>query len=67
MFRTIRNNQTVHGFARILFHVSAVTFSGILAIEAFLPGYFTNWFNPIWFLIIATISGIITIAHKEYD
>jgi len=63
----IRTNATVHAIAWAIFCVSSITLLVIMFFEAVLPGYFTNWFNPIWCLIIGVISGILTIANKHYD
>jgi len=47
------------GLARIIFRIATVTFIVLLLIDYILPGFVTNWFNPIWLLIIAIIAGII--------
>lgn len=57
----------VYDIAWSVFLVSSIASLIIILFEAVLPGYFTNWFNPIWCLIIAGISGILTIANKHYD
>ena len=44
----------------IIFRISFVTFGFLFVIEYVFPGFVTNWFNPIWLLIIAIFSGIIT-------
>lgn len=63
----IRNNETVYAIARSFFTVGSISFLVIILFEVVFPGYFTNWFNPIWCLIIVVISGILTIANEHYD
>lgn len=46
-------------FIQVIFRVFSVTFIIFFVVEYFLSGFVTSWFNPIWLLIIAIISGII--------
>jgi len=48
---------------KIIFRFSLLIFIILFIIDYVLPGFVTNWFNPIWFLIIAILSGIITIIN----
>ncbi len=60
------NRQTdfTQGLIDIIFKISSVTFIIFFVVEYFLPGFVTNWFNPIYLLIFAIISAII-IVRKE--
>ena len=51
--------------SKVIFRISFITFVILFAVEYFLPGFVANWFNPIWLLIIALISGIIQIQISE--
>ncbi|MFA6215182.1 MAG: hypothetical protein WC768_01270 [Patescibacteria group bacterium] len=42
-----------------IFEIAFMAFVIFYAIDYFLPGFITNWFSPIWLLILALISGII--------
>lgn len=33
-------------------------------VEAFEPGFFSNWLQPIWFLVIAIVCGLL-LGHKS--
>jgi len=47
------------GLTRIIFRISFITFIILFAVDYFLPGFVTNWFNPIYLLIIVVVLGII--------
>jgi hypothetical protein len=47
------------GLFQLFFRFSFGYFLVLWLVDLILPGFVTNWFNPIWFLIIAIISGII--------
>ena len=55
-----------YGIIKLIFQVSFVTFAILLILEYFEPGFATNWFNPLWLLILAVLSGIIVVSTK-YD
>lgn len=57
-------NSLWFSFGRIIFRISFITFIVLFITDYFLPGFVTNYFNPIWLLIIAVISGIII---TDYD
>lgn len=46
------------GLSQIIFRISFITFIVLFVVDYFLPGFVTNWFNPIYLLIIALVSGI---------
>jgi len=48
------------GLVEIIFRFTFITFLVLFILDYLVRGFVTNWFNPIWFLIIALISGIIT-------
>jgi len=54
------------GLSKVVFRVSFILFLIIFIVEYLYPGFATNWFNPIWFLIISLISVIILVT-KNYD
>jgi hypothetical protein len=43
----------------VIFRVSLLTFVGLFVVEYVEPGFVTNWFNPVWVLIIMLMSGIL--------
>ncbi|OGY43533.1 MAG: hypothetical protein A2731_03835 [Candidatus Buchananbacteria bacterium RIFCSPHIGHO2_01_FULL_39_8] len=47
---------------RSIFRVFFITFLLLFIIDLAEPGFVTNWFNPVWLLIIALISAIIFIT-----
>jgi len=47
---------------RLIFRVSLVTFLFLLTLEYVFPGFVTNWFNPIWILILSLFCAIIVIT-----
>ena len=47
-----------------VFRVTSVSFIVVFAVEYFVPGFATNWFNPVWLLITAFITGTIMIFKK---
>lgn len=49
---------------RLIFRVSFLTFTVLFIVGYLIPGFVTNWFNPIWLLIIAIISGIIVVTKE---
>lgn len=49
----------------LIFKVSFVIFVILLVVDLILPGFVTNWFNPVWLLIISIISGIIFQANQK--
>lgn len=51
---------------QLIFRTSFILFVIIFIVEYIFPGFVTNWFNPVWFLIIAIISGILLVV-KDYD
>jgi len=56
----LHSNKFCREAARRVFRVSILVFIGLFIGECFLPGLVTNWFNPVWILIIAIISAIIS-------
>jgi hypothetical protein len=59
-----REDSHFREIAEIIFHFSLIIFLILLLIEYLVPGFATNWFNPIWFLIVAILSGIITTINN---
>ena len=59
-----QEEKLFYGLIEVIFQTTAITFIILLAIEYLLPGFVTNWFNPIWLLITAIISGIITTINS---
>lgn len=59
-----QKEKFLKGLLEIVFRVSALGFVVLFIIEYIIPGFVTSWFNPIWLLIIAIISGII-VTTKE--
>ncbi len=55
-----KKSGTLHQLCSVLFRISAFVFGILLVVEIVIPGFVTSWFNPIWLLIIAVISGIIS-------
>jgi len=51
--------------ARVVFRVSIVTSFLLLAVEYLLPGFVANWFNPLWVLLLAAGSGILSQAEQS--
>lgn len=51
------------GLVSIIFRFTASTFFILVIIEYLFAGFVTNYFNPIWLLIIAVISGIIQVTR----
>jgi len=49
-----------------LFKASFIMFIVLAVLEFFIPGFVTNYFNPVWILIISVFSAIISIAVKYY-
>jgi len=49
----------------IIFRVSFVSCLVLFIVDYLIPGFVTNWFNPIWLLIVALISGLIVVIFKE--
>lgn len=45
-----------------IFRVSLITFLILFLVEYLEPGFVTNWFNPVWLLIITIVSGILVIT-----
>ncbi len=59
-----QHSKFLPDFSRIVFRVSFITFLILFIIEYLEPGFVTNWFNPVWLLIIGIISAtIITISY----
>ncbi|HLC89754.1 MAG TPA: hypothetical protein VJG65_02215 [Patescibacteria group bacterium] len=44
-----------------IFRFSFILFVVLFLVDLILPGFVTNYFNPIWLLILAIISGIIIV------
>lgn len=62
-FEQIKKEENfLRGLIEIIFRITFISFTVFFILEYFLPGFVTNWFNPIWLLIIAIISGIIVIT-----
>ncbi len=55
-------NDCWSALGRMLFQISFITFTIFFIVDYIFPGFVTNWFNPIWLLIIAIISSIIVIT-----
>ena len=53
-----RHNRTVKQLLNSAFKFSASLFMIMFVTEYFLPGFVTNWFNPIWLLLISIISAM---------
>jgi len=49
------------GLAEIIFRFAFITFLVLFVLDYLFPGFVTNWFNPIWLLFAAIISGIVYI------
>ena len=45
--------------AAVIFPVSFITFLALFAVDYVFPGFVSNWFNPVWLLIIAAVCVII--------
>lgn len=61
-----KKSDTTTEIFMVIFRVSGLLFGVLLVAEVLIPGFVTSWFNPIWVLIIAGISGIL--AHtRTYD
>lgn len=48
-----------------IFRFSFITFVILFLVEYLEPGFVTNWFNPIWLLILALISSILALVNKN--
>jgi len=44
----------------LIFRAAFCLFALFFIVDYVFPGFVTNWFNPIWILIIAVISAIIS-------
>lgn len=49
---------------QIIFRIFFAVFMILFIIEYIEPGFVTNWFNPIWLLIITIISAIIVTVNN---
>jgi len=54
------------GLSQVIFPISSVTFVALFFAEYLEPGFVTNWFNPVWLLILSLFSGILA-TTKKYD
>ena len=50
----------------MVFRVSAGLFMTLFVAEYAVPGFVTSWFNPLWLLIIATVSGVIFVSYYKH-
>ncbi|MFA6410186.1 MAG: hypothetical protein WCW26_01265 [Candidatus Buchananbacteria bacterium] len=44
---------------QMVFRFALITFLILFGLDFIFPGFVTNWFNPIWFLLLALFSVII--------
>ncbi|MFA5022234.1 MAG: hypothetical protein WC508_04115 [Patescibacteria group bacterium] len=44
---------------QLVFRASFITFTILFVLDFLLPGFVTNWFNPIWLLPIVLITALI--------
>ncbi len=59
-FGNLVSTQFRLALAQVIFRVSFVTFASLFFLDLLLPGFVTNWFNPVWILLIALITSIIS-------
>ena len=58
------NKETfLHELFQIFFRIFLLAFVITFIIEYIEPGFVSNWFNPVWLLIIAVTSGIVVIIN----
>lgn len=50
-----------------LFKSSATVFALLFIVEYFIPGFVSSWFNLLYLLIIALISGILHVLNELHD
>lgn len=46
--------------ATLVFRVSLATFMLLFFVDYLEPGFVTNWFNPLWLLLLAVVSGMMS-------
>ena len=52
--------QLLAELARSVFRISVVASMLLLLVEYLEPGFVANWFNPLWVLLLAAGSGILS-------
>lgn len=60
MMNWFANKSLSQAVGQLIFHYSFGLFLFLFIIEFVEPGFVTNFFNPIWVLIVAIISGTVT-------
>jgi hypothetical protein len=58
------NQDTLEDLTRIIFRLSGLAFLVLFVLDYFQPGFVTNYFNPIWLLILALASGIVLVTKQ---
>lgn len=48
-----------------IFRVTAVLFMILFTADYFIPGFVTNWLNPIYILLIALLSGLLAVSEDS--
>jgi len=60
-----KKNNFWRELARLIFQTSFITFCLLFIIDLLMPGFVTNWFNPIYLLIISLICGTIATINND--
>ncbi len=59
-FKKRQRSQLRFELAAAVFRVSLVAFLLLLVIDFLEPGFVSNWFNPLWVLLLVVVSGILS-------
>ncbi|OGY45477.1 MAG: hypothetical protein A2744_02200 [Candidatus Buchananbacteria bacterium RIFCSPHIGHO2_01_FULL_44_11] len=59
------NNENFFvALSEIFFRFFFIVFVILFLLELWQPGFVTTWFNPVWFLLISLVAGIISIIDN---
>ena len=59
-FKKRQRAELRYDLARAVFRVALVTLILLLVVDFFEPGFVSNWFNPLWVLLLVVVSGILS-------
>ena len=59
------HKSVIMTISKNIFRIFGVVFLLIALVEYLVPGFFTNWFNPLWVLLIVVLSAIIMVSNSE--
>jgi len=63
-FKKTGNNFYL-ALTELIFRFSFAVFVILFLAECLVPGFVTIWFNPVWLLIVSSVTGIITITKAK--